>query len=180
MQHLGALDKDLAGFQIGEQVHIALAVAQLHIGQAMKLLRQSEHGLGQEGQPLHVDGQLAGAGAEQVARDANVVAQIQQLVERIALLPDGVQTDVNLQPLAVLLESGEAGLALGANGHQAPGNCHRHAVGFQLLGLRFAPPRANRGDGVRGRELVGIGLLSQLLDLFQFCLAQVEETALKF
>jgi hypothetical protein len=33
---------------------------------------------------------------------------------------------------------------------------------------------------VRGRELVGIGRLAQLDDLFEFCLAQVEETALKF
>ena len=179
LERLGALDEDFARFEVGEQVHIALAVAQLHVGQAVKLLRQRQHGLGQEGQPLHVDGQLAGPGAEQVARHADVVAQVEQLVERKALLAHRVQADVDLQPLAVLLQRGKAGLALGADGHDAPGDGHRDAVGLQLLGLRLAPLGAHRGNGVRGRELVGIGRLAQLLDLFQLCLAQIEEIALK-
>ena len=54
------------------------------------------------------------------------------------------------------------------------------AVGFEGLGCGLAPLGAHLGDGVRGREPVGIGRLAQLHDLFQFCLAQVEETALKF
>ena len=67
LEHPGALDEDVAAVEVGEQVHIALAIAQLDIGQAVKLFRQREHGLGEEGQPLDVDRQLAGAGAEQVA-----------------------------------------------------------------------------------------------------------------
>ena len=36
----GALDEDFARLGIDDQVHIALAVAGLHIGQAVELLRQ--------------------------------------------------------------------------------------------------------------------------------------------
>ena len=109
-----------------------------------------------------------------------MVAQVEELVEREALLADGVQADIDLQALAALLQGGEAGLALGANGHDAPGDGYRHAIGFQILGRRFAPLGAHLGDGVRGRELVGIGRLAQLLDFFQLFLAQIEEVVLKF
>ena len=180
LERLGALDEDFAAFEVGEEVHVALAVAQLHVGQAVELLRQREHGLGEEGEALDVDGQLAGPGAEEVAGDADVVAQVEQLVEREALLADGVEADVDLQPLAVLLQRGKAGLALGADGHDAAGDGHGDAVGLEGLGLGLAPLGAHRGNGMRGRELVGIGGLAQLLDFFQLCLAQVEETALKF
>ena len=167
LQRLGALDEDFAGVEIGEQVHIALAVAQFDVGQAVKLLRQRQHGLGEEGEALNVDGELAGAGAEQVARGADVVAHVEQFVEREALLADRVQADVNLQPLAALLQGGEAGLALGADGHDAPGNSHRYAVGLKLFCLRLAPLGAHFRHGVRGRELVGIGWLAELLDFLK-------------
>jgi len=39
-----------------------------------------------------------------------VVAHVEELVEREALLADGVEADVDLQPLAVLLQRGESGL----------------------------------------------------------------------
>ena len=67
-QHLGALYEDFARVEVREQIHIALPVAQLHVGQAVILLRQRQHGLGEKRQLLDVDGQLAGLGAEEVAR----------------------------------------------------------------------------------------------------------------
>ncbi len=115
----------------------------------MKLLRQRQHGLGEEGQAVHVDGKFAGAGAEEIARDADVVAQVEQLVEREALLAHRVQADVDLQPLAALLDGGEARFALLADGHDAPGNGHRYAAGFQSLGRRFTPLGAHLRDGDR-------------------------------
>ncbi len=59
-----------------------------------------------------MDGELAGAGAEDVAGDADVVSQVQQLVELETLLAHGIQADVDLQPFAALLQMGKAGLAL--------------------------------------------------------------------
>ena len=68
-----------------------------------------------------------------------MVAQVEQLVEREALLADGVEADVDLQALAALLERGEAGLALGADGHDAPGDGDGDAVGIEFLGRRLRP-----------------------------------------
>ncbi len=69
-----------------------------------------------------VDGELAGAGAEEVAADADVVAEVEELVEGEGVLADVVLADVDLQALAALLELGEAGLALDADGHDASGD----------------------------------------------------------
>ncbi len=69
-----------------------------------------------------VDGELAGAGAEEVAVDADVVAEIEQLVEGEGGVADGIFADVDLEPLPAALELGEAGLALGADGHEAAGD----------------------------------------------------------
>ena len=135
LQHLGPLHKYRAAFEIRKQVDITLAIAQFHIRQPMKLLRQRQHGLGQKRQPLHVHGQFAGPGAEQIARDADVVAQIKQFVERKALLADRIQANINLQPLAALLQRGKAGLALGANGHDAAGDGHRDAIRLELFSV---------------------------------------------
>ncbi len=98
-QHLGALHEDFAAVEVGEEVDVALAVANLDVGEAVELLGQCEHGLGEECELLDVDGQLAGAGAEEIAGDADVVAEVEQLVERKALLADGVEAHVNLQAL---------------------------------------------------------------------------------
>ncbi len=178
-QHFGSLHKHFAALKIREQVHVALAVANLLVRQPMKLLRQRQHRLGQEGQPLRMNRKLSRARAEQVANHANVVAQIQQLVKRESLLAHCVQPHVDLQPLAALLQSGKARLALCANSHDASRHRHGRAVGFQLFAGRLIPFVAHVSDGVRGRELVGISRLSQLLDLLQLAPAQFEQPALK-
>ena len=53
---------------------------------------------------LDVDGEFAGAGAEEVAADADVVAEVEELVEGEGLLADVVFADVDLEALAVLLD----------------------------------------------------------------------------
>ena len=112
LQHLRTLDEHLARLEIREQVHVALPVAQFHIRKPMKFLRQREHGFGQERQALHVDGQFACPGAKQVTGDADVVAQIEQLIERETFFADRVEPYVDLQPLPSLLQSGKPRLAL--------------------------------------------------------------------
>ena len=70
----------------------------------------------------YVDGELAGAGAEEVAADADVVAEVEELVEGEDVFADVVFADVDLEALAVLLELREAGFALDADGHDAAGD----------------------------------------------------------
>ena len=171
LQRFRALYKNFAAFEVGEEVHIALAVAELDVGQAVEFFGQGQHGFGEEGEALDVDGELAGACAEEIAADADVVAEVEKFIEREALLADGVEADVDLEALAVLLQGGEAGLALGANGHDAARDGYGYAVGFESFGSCYSPLGAHLGDGVhllsiRGGEAVGIGRLAQLLDLY--------------
>src|ERR1700721_765317 len=107
----------------------------------MKFIGQGEHGLGEEGEGgffrgalADVDGQLAGAGAEEVAADADVVAEVEEFVEGEGGVADVVLADVDLEALAALLELREAGLALDADGHDASGEGDVDGVGVELLG----------------------------------------------
>ena len=179
LEDLGALYKYGTAFEVAEQVDVTLAVAQLHVGQAMKFLGQGEHGLGEKGEPLDVHRQLAGAGAEEIAADTDVVAKIEQFVERERLVAHRVEPDIDLQALAPLLQGGKAGLALGANGHDAACDGHCDLVGFKVPGLGFTPFGTDSRDRVGSRELVRVSRLTQLLNLFQLCPAQVEQAALK-
>ncbi len=145
----------------------------------MELLRQRQHGLGEERQLLDVDGELAGAGAEEIATDPDVVAEIEQLVERKSLLADGVEPDVNLQPFAALLQRGEPCLALRANGHNAAGDSDGGAISLELLGSRCVPALANLRNGMGEGELIGVGGLPQLLNLLKLRFAQLKQGALK-
>ena len=179
-QHFGPLHKYFARIEVGEQVDIPLPIAQLHVGQSVKLLRERQHRLRKKRQPLHVNAQLARPGAEQVAAHSHVIAKVQQLVKRPALLAHGIHPHINLQPLAALLQRRESGFAHDADSHDPAGDGHGRALGFQRLCRRLAPFRANLRNGMRGRELVGIRCLPQLLNLRQLAPAQLKEIALKF
>ncbi len=98
-EHLGALDEDVAAVEVHEEVDIALAVAELDVGQAVVLLRQGKHGLGEEGDAFRRGRLARRAGAEEIAGDADVVAEVEQLVEVEGVLADGVFADVDLQAL---------------------------------------------------------------------------------
>ena len=76
---LRARDEHLAHFGIGDQIEVALAVARLHVFQAVPLLGHGEQRLGEELQLLDVHAELAGARAEQIAFHADDVADIDQL-----------------------------------------------------------------------------------------------------
>ena len=117
--------------------------------------------------------QLAGAGAEEIAAHANVVAQVKQLVKGKTFFADEVQLHVDLQPLAALLEMRKAGLALQANRDDAPGDFYRNTRIFQLLGCLLAVFSQNLRDGVGKGELVRIGLLAQGFNLGKFLPSQV-------
>jgi hypothetical protein len=57
---------------------------------------------------------------KEISGYTDVVAQVEQLVE-LRPLSNRILADINLQPLAILLEVRKAGLALAANRHQPPG-----------------------------------------------------------
>ena len=95
-----------------------------------------------------------------------MIAKIEQFVKRQTLLAHRIHAHVNLQPLAALLQRRKSRLAHDANRHDAPCDRHGRALGLQRLRAVASPHlRANLRNGVRGRELVGIRSLSELLDL---------------
>jgi len=108
-----------------------------------------------------VEGELAGAGAHEVAADADVVAEVEELVEREEVFADVVFADVDLEALAVLLEGGEAGFALDADGHDAAGDGGFEVRGFEVFGgegvaVLVLTEGAEVGDGVGEGEGVGV------------------------
>jgi hypothetical protein len=58
-----------------------------------------------------------------------MVSQVEQLIELKPLLSNRVQAHVDLQPFPSLLQLGKTGLALGADGHDAPGNGDHRPLG---------------------------------------------------
>ena len=46
-----------------------------------------------------------------------------------------------------------------------PGNFNGYAIRFQFLAGGLVPFGSNGGNGVRGRELVGVSRLAQFFDL---------------
>ena len=115
----------------------------------MPFFGQGEQVLYEEGDLLHVDGQLVGAGAEQVALHSDVVAEVEQPVKLKRLLADIVEADVNLQALTALLQVSEARLSLHADGHQASRNADVHARGLELRAGLGRIPFDDLGYGVR-------------------------------
>ena len=69
--------KIVARLGVHDQVDVALPVARLDVLQAVPLLGQRPQRLGQEAHVLHGHRELAGAGAEQLAGDADEVADVQ-------------------------------------------------------------------------------------------------------
>jgi hypothetical protein len=128
------------------------------------LLRHGEQRLGKELQPLRMNAQLARARAEQVAFYPNDVADIHQFEELEIALAHGVFLYVDLQPLAVLLQVREAGLAHVAQGHQAPGNADAH-LRRQLFGGLRAIARQDVRNGVGELEPLSVRAVAQGLDL---------------
>src|SRR5580698_7305076 len=126
-----------------------------------------------------MDGQLARSRAEEIALDANVIAEVEQLVEQEIFFADIIFADVNLQALAVLLQVRESRLALAANGHDASCNRDFDAVGLELFRRGFTMLRPDLRNGVRRDVLIGIGLLSKSGDLVQLFLAEGKKIPLE-
>ena len=118
-----------------------------------------------------MDAELAGAGAEEVALDADVVADVEQLVELPKLVSDGIFLDVDLELFAGLLQVGEAGLAHEADGHEASGDGDHDAVGLQFFAGAGGVRGQDLGNWMGGAEVVGIGRLTESFDLLQLLLA---------
>ena len=126
--------EDPARIRIHDQVEIALPVADLDIGEAVPLLRQRQMTLGEKRERRGPDRQLARAGPEQVAGNAHMVAEIQQLEDPEVLFRERVLPDVNLNPLQTVRQGQEARLAEAPDRQHAACGHGLDSPGVQRLG----------------------------------------------
>ena len=103
-----------------------------------------------------VEGELTGAGTHEEAADANVVAEIEELVEVEEILADVIFADVDLEALAVLLDLREASFTLDADRHDATGDGGFDVHALEVLGGEMLAERAELWYGGGEGEAVGI------------------------
>ena len=86
----------MPGFFVGQEVQIPLSVPFFDIGEAVPFFRKGPEGLGQEAQVLGPDGNFTGAGLEEGAFDAQGIAGVQLLEDRVLIVGQLVAGDVDL------------------------------------------------------------------------------------
>ena len=158
-----ARDEDFADVGVRDQVEISLAISRLHVFEAVPLFRHGEQRLAEELQLFGVNAEFAGARAEQVAFDAQDVADVEQLEEGEIVLADGIFLDVDLEALAVLLHVRETGLAHVTERHEASGDAHPH-LRHELFGGLGAVLREDGGHRVGELVPAAVAAVAQRLD----------------
>ena len=129
---LRALDEGLLDLRVDDQVEVALAVADLGVGEGVEGLAvlllddgQRADRLREHGERLAVYGEFAGVGAEGKPFHADEVADVEQLLEdrvverRVPFGADVVAADVDLDASRVVLQLEERGAAHDAARHDA-------------------------------------------------------------
>ena len=159
--HELAADLEIAlALGVHDEIHVALAVAQLRVRHAVELLRQRAQGLAEQRDLLHVDGDLPGLGLEGVTAHADDIADVILTEIGKLLLRHGVLADVELDLAAVVLNVAEDGLAHAALGHDAAGGLQRFAV----IGLEIVLDVSRIGTALEARLHKGVasGILQRL------------------
>ena len=178
LQDLAALDEGILHLGVGDQVHIALTVTHLGIGQAVELLGQGAQALGQQGQLGGANAQLAGLGAEHLALDTDDIAHVQLLEGGVSLLAQLVAADIQLDIALVIAQVGKACLAHHALGHHTASQ--RHLLAAVGLVGQFLELFLQVGRVCVLRELgQGEGVVSGSLQVGQLLAAHLHLLALR-
>ena len=160
--------------RVHHQVHIALAVAELLVLEAVEFLRQGQQGLGEQGDVLGPDAHLPPLGAENLAVHAHDVSNVKFLELLVNRLVHLVLAGVQLDAAVLVLQITEADLAHAPLAHEAP----RHLHGPALHGVKVFLDLPGRGVPVEPGQLKGVlsgGLeLRQLLPADPSLFAQVQ------
>ena len=159
--HELAADLEIAlALRIHDEIHVALAVAQLCIRHAVELLRQRAQRFTEQRDLLHMDGDLPRLGLERIAAHADNVADVILAEIGKLLLGHSVLADVELDLAAVILNVTENGLAHAALGHDAAGGLQRFAV----IGIEIVLDVSRIGTALEARLHKGVasGILQRL------------------
>ena len=135
---LEALLEHLLDLGIHHQVHVALAVARLLVGQAVELLRQRAQALAQKLERRHGNGQLPALRAHHGAAHADPVAHVEILQLAISLLAQRVDAAEQLHVARRVAQLEKRQLALVALGHDAARHLHLVFSGRAVLEIGVA------------------------------------------
>ena len=157
----------LARVRVDDEVQVALAIPDLHVGQAVPLLGQRQQAFRQEVQPRRPDGELVRLGPEQPALHADPVAEVEQLEDLEVERRQGVLPDVDLDPGTAVGDRQEIRLTERANGQDAAARDRFRPLGFELVVGLGSVGRDQLAHGVAAIETVGIDLDAELRELPQ-------------
>ena len=130
--------EDPAGIGVRHQVEVALAVADLGVGEAVPLLRQWAQGLGKQRQALRSDRQLANACAQQFALGQQIVPEIEGVEQLVRRRIEEVAADKELQLPRAVVKVDENELSLLTDRPDSTGD----AKTVLLCGQFFCAPAA--------------------------------------
>ena len=150
---------------VDDEIEIALAVADLDVGQPVPLLGQRHQALREEVQPRRPDRELVGLGPEQPPLDADPVAEIEQLEDLEIELRQRVLPDVDLHLGVAVREHEEVRLAERANREDAAARDRLDALGFELVVRPLAVGVDQLGDRVPPLERARVDLDAELREL---------------
>jgi len=166
----GSRFENFAGPLVGNEVEIAMAIAQLHVGQTMPFLRERKKSLGKGKEFLYPNGELARLGPEHVAAHTDVIAKIQQMEQLEAFFAYHVFSHVNLYLLTCALQVSETSLAHQPVRNDAPRNPSFDPVGLKVGCGRVTKLGEEVGRGVGPTERARKGFVAKRLNLFEFLL----------
>jgi len=143
---------------VGEQVHLAAAIAFLHVGHPVEFFRRRAERFAEDPPGGHLESHFTRAGFEDVPFQPEDVAEVHQVAELfVDRVADLVFAHIDLEPSRAVLHVGEGGLPHVAPGHQPPRDLHGR-VGRMFLVVQplvFLPENRRLRDPV---ERPGIGV----------------------
>ena len=152
---------------VDDEIEVALPVADLDVGQAVPFLGQRQQAFGEEVQPRRPDRELVRPGPEQVAFDADPVAEVQQLEDLEVERRQRVLTDVDLNLGQAVGQDQEVRLAEGSDGENPAAGDRIDPLGFELVARPLAVALDELGNRVPPIERVRIDLNAELRQLVE-------------
>ena len=128
LDDLRARLEDLSHIRIDKQIHVAPAIAQVHIRQAVPFARRRQQGLGQKtelGRPHCI---LAGLGLAELALDGDDIAEV-DLLDRRPMIREILLGQPDLQIPATVANLQECQLAHRAVQHDPPTDANARRLG---------------------------------------------------
>ena len=157
--HRAAGDERAAHLGVGHEVEVALAIARLHVGEAVPLLGRRQQCLRQERQLSRLHRQLALSRPHDPARHPDVIAEVDEVLEhRVCPLAEVVLAEIDLQAALAVGERGEGDLALRPFQHDPTRDLHGHGQGLQLLQRLLPVGGDDLAEAVGTVEPVRVGI----------------------